>query len=321
MCIRLLLLILLSGLPLRPASAATLHLELRAAVLASQREVRLGSLAEIRSDDPALAQRVAELSVALTPPAGHAVLLPRSRLERVLRGRGVVATGWSGAQQVRIEAPAQSFDTAGLQAMARDHARDVLAAAGYRAEVTIARAAGWLQLPPGAVEAVVQPIQADALLRPRAELRLELSVDGAYFTVLAVPVLIRAWTDVLWAQRDLAAGQTLSCSDFVRRESDAATLGGVPAAPDCGAATQLATALPAGRALLASQLRRLPAVVQGQSVRLSLQEGGVLLESRAVALSDGAIGQHIGVRPYHARDAVQAEVVAPGSVQISRRNP
>lgn len=60
-------------------------------------------------------------------------------------------------------------------------------------------------------------------------------------------------------------------------------------------------------------------VARGDSVKLILAEGGVLIEARAVAQEEGAIGQRVKVKPENGAGAVSARVVALGVVRADER--
>jgi flagella basal body P-ring formation protein FlgA len=62
-----------------------------------------------------------------------------------------------------------------------------------------------------------------------------------------------------------------------------------------------------------------PEVIQGESIRLELVDGAVTLESAAIALTDGVVGQRVPVKPAASKDTVVVQVVAPGVVRISGR--
>jgi flagella basal body P-ring formation protein FlgA len=58
-------------------------------------------------------------------------------------------------------------------------------------------------------------------------------------------------------------------------------------------------------------------VSQGDSVSLLFADGAIVLESRAIALGDGKVGQSVDVRPAGATHVVRARVAAPGQVTLT----
>ena len=107
-------------------------------------------------------------------------------------------------------------------------------------------------------------------------------------------------------------------SEFKKGYQDVAVLEGQPFPVDCKLIQgNLKRALVLGGTLLKSALQAPIAVSQGENVSLQLIAGALTLESRAIAIGDGEVGQRILVKPSSSTETVLAEVIAPGVVKVS----
>lgn len=112
-----------------------------------------------------------------------------------------------------------------------------------------------------------------------------------------VPVTVRVIAPAVFAARNLAAGRALSREDLVVRQSDLTQLpANVLGDPGQAVGKSLVASLAAGQPLRSEQLRAALAVVQGQTVRLVAQGGGVTVSSEGRALGNAAAGQSVSVR-------------------------
>ncbi|WP_171014121.1 flagellar basal body P-ring formation chaperone FlgA [Chitinivorax sp. B] len=112
------------------------------------------------------------------------------------------------------------------------------------------------------------------------------------------------------SKQELSSNVSVSCSQFQQQTVDATTM------PDmvtsCNDTIQLKQPLAAGQVLRESHRYIPPAVSQGSNVTLSIHAGNVMLESGAIALADGQVGQIIQVKPIHGTAPVAAKIVRPG---------
>ncbi|HSY26141.1 MAG TPA: flagellar basal body P-ring formation chaperone FlgA, partial [Burkholderiaceae bacterium] len=71
-----------------------------------------------------------------------------------------------------------------------------------------------------------------------------------------------------------------------------------------------------GQILMRDQLSQQGMVFRGDSVKLMLTDGGLMIETRAIAEQDGNVGQLVKVKPETSDAAVTALIVAPGVVKV-----
>lgn len=304
-------------LPPAPAGAAApVEVTLKGAALVAGARVTLADVATLDGEGAAA---LGSLDLGAAPLPGYGARLSRAELERSLRSRGLAyRLAGDGAAAVSIERRAQAWDARQLGVLAEAHLRRHLAAGHSRVELQLAAPPADLQLAAGKVELQARALAPGLLARRRMQVWVDVLVDGVFARAVALPFQVRAYRPLLAAARDLPAGAAPDCAALVLREDDVTALDGAPAAPDCGAVRgRLKRALPQGAPLLAAQLQADFAVAQGESIKLQLRDGAIVLESRGTALSDGNIGQRIEVRPAGAATTVRAEVIGPALVKIN----
>lgn len=306
---------MLAALACCAAHAAPLPLQLKAEALVAGPRIALADVVQADGTLPAL-------DLGAAPLPGYSARLARAELERTLRARGLQGQFTvAGADAVRIERRAQAADSAALAAAAQQQLRSQLeqgAAGGARIELRLDGAAPEVQLPQGRVEFHPQPLAAGLAPRSRMQVTVDIAVDGAYQRSVSVPFRVNAWAPALVATRALPSGAAPACDSLALQQVDIATLDSAPAGTECARLQgRLKRALPAGMPLAAAWLQRPAAVAQGDNIALRLLQGAIELESRAVALSDGEVGQRIDVRPTASQQAVRAEIIAPGLARIT----
>ncbi|NHZ42579.1 flagellar basal body P-ring formation chaperone FlgA [Massilia aquatica] len=293
---------------------AAVQVTLKGSALVTGARITLADIASVQGENAAA---LGVLDLGPAPLPGYSARISRAELERTLRSRGL-AWRLAGENAVSIERRAQAFDARQLVAVAEEQLRTHLAASHSRVELQLAAPLAELQVPAGKVAFTARPLAAGLAPRRRMQVWVDIAVDGAFARAVALPFQVRAFRPLLVAARDLQAGALPDCTSLVVREDDVTALDG-PAAPlACGAVRgRLKQSLAAGAPLLVSALQPELAVAQGESIRLQLQDGAIVLESRATALSDGNVGQRIEVRPAGASGTVRAEVVGPALVKIN----
>jgi len=315
------LLSMLAALSCGAAHAAPLPLQLKAEALVAGPRIQLADVVQADGTLPSL-------DLGAAPLPGYSARLARAELERMLRSRGMQGQFTvAGADAVRIERRAQAADSNALVETALQHLRRHLEhslastgtpAGSARIELHMVGAAPEVQLAQGRVEWRPQALPADFALRSRMQVTVDAWVDGAYQRSVSVPFQVSAWAPALVATRALPAGAAPGCESLAVQQVDLATLDGATAGTDCARLQgRLKRALPAGTPLAAAWMQRPAAVAQGDNIALRLQQGAIELESRAVALSDGEVGQRIDVRPTASQQAVRAEIIAPGLARIT----
>jgi len=262
---------------------------------------------------------LAAIDLGSAPRTGYTERYARKEIERLVRARGLdTAVVWRGADAVRIERIAQVFDSAKIADSAEAYLRDTLRSDDTRIELQLSAPLPDLQLPTGRLELKPRAMPPAQALHSRVTVWVDLIIDGVFVRSVTAQFNLRAYRPVLVAKRDLPKGTTPPCEALQVREADVAALDSPPFPADCKLVQgNLKRALALGAPLLKSSLQAPIAVSQGDSVSLQLVAGALLLESRAVAIADGEVGQRIPVKPSSSTETIVAEVIAPGVVKVS----
>ncbi|MEA3332376.1 MAG: flagellar basal body P-ring formation chaperone FlgA [Pseudomonadota bacterium] len=122
---------------------------------------------------------------------------------------------------------------------------------------------------------------------------------------------------VLLAQRDLVRGEPVQVSDFVAGLVDCRKLRQAVVAhlPE-GMIYQLTCNLRAGEPLSRKRLQPYRLIKRGDLVQVLLQQGGVRISTRGVAMGNGTLKDIITVKNPTSRKFFQAQVVGSGKVVV-----
>jgi len=134
---------------------------------------------------------------------------------------------------------------------------------------------------------------------------------------LYVSVAVRISGTYVAATRALTAGQTLSSSDVTTVQGDL-TQSAAPLVSDISDALgkTLSAPVAAGQPLRADALRTMPAILQGQTVKLVSQGRGFRVSAEGKAIANAAAGQVAQVRTATGQ-TVSGVVRADGSVEVN----
>lgn len=144
--------------------------------------------------------------------------------------------------------------------------------------------------------------------------RAFLDVPGEAGAFTWVTVRIDARVPVVVASRDLARGAVLGADDLAiePRPFEPGRL----TDPAAAAGRVLGRALPRGAALGATWLRVPDAVRPGETVRVWVRSGPVVLATKGEALERGAAGEPVRIRLASSGRVVEARVESPGRVEV-----
>ena len=122
---------------------------------------------------------------------------------------------------------------------------------------------------------------------------------------------------VLLAGRDLVRGEPVQSSDFVSTLVDCQSLRQeVVSFLSEGMIYQLTSNLRVGEPLSSRRLQPYRLIKRGDLVQVFLQQGGVSINTRGVAMENGILKEVITVKNPNSRKYYQAQVVASGEVVV-----
>jgi flagella basal body P-ring formation protein FlgA len=304
-------------------TAIPVHVRLKSVALVHEREVSLRDVAEVAGGDAEAAERLGSVYLGRAPRLGYTEQLSREEIRRLVRarlGESDEPIVWEGGRTVRIETAALRYDGRRIVEAAAEHVRRALPTDRYeRVEIQPSEAAPAVYLPAGDVSLRARDVPASRLARSRVAVWVDLSLDGEFYRSVIVPLKLELFGTALVARKSLPRGHVATPEDFEPRQLDLASLPAEAIALGSPLGRRLSRPLAAGDALLETSLEERLAVGAGDVVTLRLSNGAVQIESQALALSAGAVGQVVKVRPGAGDAEVLAEVLAPGVVKLSSR--
>ena len=284
-------------------------------------EVLLRDIADVKSDDFELTERLLGVTFGRRPAVGyHRVLSHQDIMMRLAReGLRTERIKLSGPEKVVLHPKVVRIMPQDIL----DVADPVLAAALELEPQTDIEFEPMTQIRPVLVPPGRFSMDLSARLRDgriqhsSATIEIRVLVDDTEFKVLRVPYRLRRYQQILVVANAIRKGTPLNDQNLRLSREEApqgtspyvttidAVLGGV-AARDLQAGTKLTIGAVAA-----------PAVIyKGDQVNLVSVSGRIQVATRAVALSDGPVGARIPVRNLTANKVVQAEIRGRGLVVI-----
>lgn len=134
---------------------------------------------------------------------------------------------------------------------------------------------------------------------------------------LYVQAKVQMMADVVVARRPLPRGSVITLDDVALEKRDLSQLNaGYLTDLERVVGMTLKHAVRAGLALTPTLVDAPVAIRRGQTVTILARQGGLEVRMEGEALADGAVGELIRVRNRSSELAIQAEVIAPGVVQV-----
>jgi flagella basal body P-ring formation protein FlgA len=226
---------------------------------------------------------------------------------------------WEGAGVLKLETAGVPYDGLSIVDAAAAHVREVLSSRYEHLEIHPAEAPPRIELPKGDVTLRSRDAAPMNPPRSRVPVWVDISIDGAFYRTIIVPLRVEIPGTALYARRALPRGAAALPEDFEARPVDLAAVGAEVADPTTAFGRHLARTLPAGEPLLRSSLQQSLAVNKGDIVTLLVHTGVIEIESLATALSSGVVGQKVRIKPTAGDDVIAAEVVSPNVVKLITR--
>lgn len=318
--VRLFLIALLAGVAsLCPAQETTIHARLLNTATATGPVIRLGEIARLSGGTEQDRILLAGVPLTEAPAPGFTAHLSRREIERLLNAAGVYGTLIEGANSVDIVTASTLTDPSAMVKLAQTalinslHTNPAQISAEPQAPLPM------LHLPHGQVSFRIRNYPPQPL-HPLMTVWVDVLLDGNYYQTVPVTFRISAMETVWIARTSLPKHMQPGCANLEQRQTDVSSLPSPPLAGDCASfGLRLRRDLQAGDVLLGNELEPVPAISEGDTVKLELSEGGINIEAGALALTDGLIGQQIPVQATTSKEAVIATVIAPDTVNIRGR--
>ncbi|MBI1890113.1 MAG: flagellar basal body P-ring formation protein FlgA [Burkholderiales bacterium] len=301
--------------------AAAMHLQLRQEAVIAERFITVADIATVDAS-PEIAGVIKALHIGAAPRVGNVDQWTREDVEQLIRRRvpGFKSNlKWSGPRVVKVRVATRAVDSRALVDVARSKLQNALQKKFEKVDVTVLAVPAELDLPLGDVS--FRPRDVDLKhFYARIPVWVDVHVNGAFYRSVVVPFSANVRQSVYVANRDIAEGALVTAADFdVRVEEVSAISDELMPVERLQEQTRLRKRLNNGQILTRTHLAPLGMVARGDSVKLILAEGGVVIEARAVAQEEGGLGQMVRVKPESSADAVLARVVALGVVRAGGR--
>lgn len=302
--------------------AAVVSIDLPRAVTVRGDTVRLGQIAHLSSQDLDTMRRLTMLPLGSITHQIEGIQLDRTRLARWIRSQtGLRDTDieWKGETSTHISQARTQLEPQILIDTAHAALAEWLAQRTERFDIRPVSPRPTLTIPDDAVRLLVRPIRQD---RPYARMLVVVDVIGSQGLVRTVTLAFQVSAHVkgLVAGQDVAAGSQAT-SLLEERDIEITSLAphAVPLAASQAPATallQLKRGLKAGEPVQARDFEPVPAVQRGDWITLRLNNGDILMESRAEALQSGQPGQNIRVKPNGSERSILARVTGKNMAEV-----
>lgn len=302
-----------------PAVAAgTIQIHLRANARVNDESIRLGDIADVRSDNVDLSRRLRNIDVGRAPLPGQSLLIHRGQVEMRLRQNDIDPDSC----RIILQGPVKVL---------RKHA--TVAAGQIRSAV---RAYINAHAPWAADQMKIRPIRYDrdhvlpcgsAILRVTAPkhtdwlgaipFKVEIQVNGRTVKRTSVATYIEVRQDVVVAAKPLGRNQPITPAD-VRTQN--MNLARVPAnavlRPDQVIGQRADRSIAVNSVLRADQIYSPPVIRKGDTVQVLAESNHLKITTQAIAQEDGGTGDNIRVMNIASRKKIHARVIDSQTVRV-----
>ena len=278
---------------------------------------QVADIAEVRSADQELAERIEGITINRVPRTGHSMYITRHMLaalvEHVIPGsyRRIL---FSGATAARIHGGGVSFAGVEIEREARATLTKWLGNSYDNYEIRPSSNIKDVTLPDGRVTMTADIAGGDRLPREMC-VRVDISIDGKHYQTVPVWFSISVYLPVLVARHELVKGRVPDESDFKAVVND---ITGMNAAPlqslsDAGSYRTRRT-IRQGEVIFVDDLEKIPDVIAGQRVTVISDSGKVRIQTVGIALADGDQSDKVDIRAINGGAVYPAVVTGRGSV-------
>ncbi len=304
----------------KPPAAPEVRILCRTEAQVRGADILLGDVAEIASTELALASRLNEIRVAARPAFGFTRLVTQQDVLQWAIQTGLPGDSIKllGARETVVHALVTVLEPDELRAISDPVLRAALTHEAGEIEFELSSPMQRLRVPPGRRSLDVRAVLRDGRIGAgSAIVDLLVFVDGKEWSKHAVHYRLRRFVDVLVVSRPIARGALLGDHNLEqRRVESAASASPFLGAIDAVAGKVAARDMRANEKLTLAHLANPAVIRRGDPVSLVSMKGRIKVAARAVAESDGAVGDRVQVVSLASGQRVQARVEGPGVVSI-----
>jgi flagella basal body P-ring formation protein FlgA len=251
---------------------------------------------------------------------GDHLVLSRESIEHAVQVTAGEPEGvhWEGPSVVHVSTNAVQIPSAALVDPARDYLLRTIQPTHPTVVVSPLNADVSAFVRRGAAVRIQTRGTASNELASRMSVLVDLYQGHALVGTVTVPFAVQAFESVWVAAHPLQKNSPLKPDDLVAKQVDIAKRPALGIKADQVINKMIARRdIDAGEVLRASDVHALLAVNQGDHIDLTVQQGVVSVTTKAVALTDGAIGSMVRVQPVKGHVVVAALVMGPYRAQWS----
>jgi flagella basal body P-ring formation protein FlgA len=305
------LLVLAGVLLVTVDAAAEVHLRFRDKVDVVTPTYTLKDIVELdRLADP-LKGRLANVQIGLAPRPGQWTQVTQVEVAAVLESDlpGVTRNlPWRGPAYVRIRGGGVRCDMTALQQAAQSFLLDQL---GKRYDdVTVRLVSKPRPVIAAAGKATFSPKMSPVWrLSKRMPVWVDVLVAGRHFQTVPLWFEVAARMPVWVVQSELRRKQSITVNSVKKCLRDIVGLEGKPLSTDSLEGMRTVRELTPGTILSTDLVEPIPAVSRGEMISVAVSHGGVHLQVKAIALTDGRISQQIVVKNPGSGGIFRAKVI------------
>jgi flagella basal body P-ring formation protein FlgA len=296
-----------------------MNVELLPKALIGGRYILLKDVAKLSGADDQALKIAGQIKLATAPRTVYTERLSRREIARLVRQSGLRDAVIGGAQAVAIETESSAFDMDLIVSSARKVLSSKISNDPDIVQIALAEDVPQIYLPQGGVALRGKEL-SDVRPTSRMTVWVDVMVDDEFYQTIPVRFKVKVTRPVLVTQNGMIKGQAPNCANLITENRDIAALDGPAVVAHCELLNgRLIRNKAIGEALIENELEPVPAISEGDVVRLAVVDGSVALELHAIALIDGKVGQRIPVRASIATEPVDAMVIGPGEVKVTER--
>lgn len=298
------------------AQGVVLHLPEKATVVGPQ--ISLGEIAEVISDDKAMADRLRRMTLGKAAPAGDKVRITLGYLKIALRREGYDLQGFSfgGVDTIEVLTKSQSFDPATLLPQVKSFILDETGETPGNVDVKLEGLGKKITLPAGEVTAKFRP-SFTGQYEGSVFLTAELAVEGRLVRVMPIRATVDIYHPAVTVVKKVDKGEKFTRGNvaLVRTPSSKIIKGCFRQLEPVLGRTA-ATLLMPGSVLRVNDLYDPPAIRHGEVVQGLIEKGNVELSVQVRAIEDGKAGDSIRVENTDSHKVLRGKVVDEKTVLL-----
>ncbi|HEX9812997.1 MAG TPA: flagellar basal body P-ring formation chaperone FlgA [Burkholderiales bacterium] len=321
---RLAALLLLLSASASAADRENVMIVLKENALVDRVGVRLSDVADIRTRDSALRNRLGKLSIGWVPRTGASRSFRRAEVrELIARVDNAPTVAVGGATATTVQLRTREYPAARLFEVARNHlSKHLHERFPALTDINVAPAVGEavdLSVPVGDLTIVPRPIRGSGMSK-RVCVWMDLRLDGKAYRSMPVWLSVAAYAPAVVAKRSIRPREKLGPGDVTVEERDiTGTDPALIARPSDIAGRRARVFIAAGNIVQTKNLEPNPPVLADDLVNVRVVAGPILIETQAVAEQDGYVGDYVKLRNPKTAAIFSARVVGENTVAITPR--